>query len=1108
MEFSSKFEAKTIESQVREYLDSADLRGQITESDRREKIRFIEGPPTMNGSPHAGHLRGRVIKDLWYRLNTLRGMQIEFNAGWDTQGLPVELQAEKELGVTGGKTQAIEEFGVERIVAECKKVVAKYTKEWVNVDRMLGISLDHDRAYRTLDDAFIEREWKVLQSALEDGNIREDHTVIAYCPSCQTSLSHAEVGQGYRETVDPSLYYTVRLESDRKDGSLHDAHLVVWTTMPFTLITDAMVGVHPDEDYVHVRVDDNEQTWVVGKTRLEGFLAEIGARDFYILGATRGAELEGMRYVHPLLDLIDGLAGMVKTHPAKYHKVVAEDFVDVNAGSGLVHIAPANGEEDIRVARERNVEIFSPIDDTVKFTGEAGARYGGLYVRDADDIIVEDLRERGSLVRISSIRHSYPHCWRSGHALVWLARRGFFYDTAKIGERTTRAAGEVEYFFEPPKNRFLGIINDRHPWCISRERIWGCPLPAWRCAECGDLTWHFSRKSIIAGAAALPDGPKFELHKPWMDRITVHCQTCGSPDTQREDFVLDTWHNSGSAPWSSLDDDEYKNEIPVPFLTEGIDQTRGWAYTLLLENVILQKDAVAPFKSFLFQGHVLDKNGQKMSKSKGNVLGGGELLSKYSVDAIRFYFMWKASPIEPLNFSIDEVMARPYKMLGILYNLHLYYRQNSTYDGFDGSTHTISWAAEQGQLKESESWLLSKLQKLIRTVTEKNESCRYHEAMRALDDYVVNTFSQTYVRMTRGDIWNEDDENRDRRLAVYAVLHHVLRVIDVMMHPVCPYITEYLWQTAFVGAGKETGTHSDGGAASILLASWPIYDGGMVDDNLEMSFDAMINVISASGAARTTNQLKGRWPLDEAIICVRGTTRERLSPLVGMLRKQINVERVRIVEISQWGTGAAHVLEMHRSGIPIVVTARLNARSVGPKAKHHMGALVRKFQDADPILVAQSLQEHRTYDVVITEDNNNITLDEDDITIGYEAADGFALSARGGDSAAAAIDSDHSDTSCVVLLSTTRNRELTARGLVKDVARRIQSLRKEIGYNPTDILKRASITGLEGEPLEMLQERTEELAFLVRVRAVDFEETCSVYKDEDVDGQKIRISVE
>ena len=1065
MELSTKFDAKAIETEVKEYVKSIDLEKQIFASDKPEKIRFIEGPPTMNGIPHAGHLRGRVIKDLWYRYNTLQGKKIEFNGGWDTQGLPVELQVEKELGVTGGKTEAIKEFGVERIVSECKKVVEKYNKTWVEVDDLLGMSFNHEKAYWTFRDEFIEREWQVLKKAHENGILEEDFTVIAYCPSCQTSLSHAEVNQGYEEVKDPSLYYKVKLVDE-------DAFLIVWTTMPFTLVTDAMVGLQPEEDYVYVKVEN--ETWVVGKTRLEEFMTEVKIEDYKIEKTVKGSEFEGKKYIHPLLDLIPELNECSKVD--NFHVAVSESFVDASTGSGLVHLSPANGEEDIKIANKRKVKVFSPIDDEVKFTSQAG-KYQGMFVRDADRPIVEDLKECNALVKIGKIKHKYPLCWRSHHPIVWLARKGWFYKLDRLDNKAIDAAESVEYYFEQPKNRFLGIIKERHPWCISRERIWGCPLPVWTCEECNERNWFFTRKEIVESADNLPDGPDFELHRPWIDNITIKCKKCGSTKTKREEYVLDTWHNSGSAPYSSLTDEEYSKEIPAPFFTEGIDQTRGWAYTLLIENVILNNGPTPPYKSFLFQGHVLDEKGGKMSKSKGNVLEGIELLEKYPADLIRFYFMWKASPIEPLSFSTEELMSRPYQVINTLFNLHLYFKQNSQYDNFEKS-NTVEWAKQKNLLTSPDIWLLSKLQKLILKITDRNNSCKFHEGAKAIDDFIINNLSQIYIPITRGELWDEDEEKKERRLAIYAVLAEVLKTLDILIHPFCPFTSEHLYQTVF--DGKQ----------SILLDKWPESQESLVNEEIEESFDIMKDVVSVSSAARMKGKLKRRWPLNEAKICVKKGLKSKLESLSELLQSQLNVEKFNVIETEK-ESGLEQILELKQLGLPAKPVIELERKRIGPKAKQHMGKLVAKFSETDPEEILSSLQNNSKFDFDI--DGEVISLDNEDFIVDFDADENFAVSKR----------DDY-----VVFISTARNKEMMAKGLIKDVARRLQTLRKERGYNPTDVLGVASILDLDEESLEMIKEKADDLAFLVRVKQVNFTESCKEYKDDDIDGQKIRISVE
>jgi isoleucyl-tRNA synthetase len=1064
LHLAKEFDSKNIEDEIRAYHAKIDLQKMISEAEgTKSKIVFIEGPPTMNGVPHAGHLRGRIMKDFWYRYMTLKGHNVVFNAGWDTQGLPVELQAEKELGITGGKTEILKSFGIERLVEECKRLVHKYHERWIKVDQLLGMSFNQEKAYWTYKDEFIEREWQFLKKAHETGVLTEGYRVVAYCPSCQTSLSHSEVNQGYDIVQDPSLYYKVKLESD-------DAFLIVWTTMPFTLVTDAMVGLNPEENYHYVKVEN--ETWIVGEKRLDEFMKEVKVENYNITKTVKGSEFEGKKYIHPLLDKIPKLKELASE--ATIHVAVAESFVDANTGSGLVHLSPANGEEDYEIARKRNAPIFNPINDEVKFTEDAG-KYAGLFVRDADRIIVEDIKEVGALVRIGKIKHKYPLCWRSHHPIVWLAKREFFYMLDRLGDKAIEAAENAEYFFEQPKNRFLGIIKEKHPWCISRERFWGCPLPIWNCKNCGHVERLFSRKEIIDSAVELPDGPNFELHRPWIDKVVIKCKKCNA-NMEREKFVLDTWHNSGSAPYSSLTDEEYSSGIPAQFLTEGIDQTRGWAYTLLIENVILNNKPIAPFKSFLFQGHVLDKNGNKMSKSLGNVMDAEEMLTKYPVDLIRFYFMWKSSPIEPLNFSTDEMMSRPYQILNTLYHIHLYFKQNSEYDKFDSGATPIQSVQSKGLLHPPDIWLLSKLQKLIIQVEENNDKCKFHESARAIEDFIINSLSQIYIPITKAEIWEEDGSN-ERRFAIYAVLYEILKTLDILIHPLCPYTSEYLYLATF-------------DKSSVLLNRWPKYQQVLINESIEESFDLMKESVSVSAAARMKAKLKRRWPLNEAIICVKKLQKPKIERLSELLLSQLNVEKFKIVEIEN-KEGLELLDEMQKANLPVRPIIEMDRKKIGPKAKQHMDLLLSKFSDTKPEDITMELLSNGSYTFDVGP--AKITLYREDFVVDFDARDGFAYSKR----------------DClVVFISTVRNREMMSRGLVKDLARRLQTLRKERGYSPTDILQTASILDLDDESLEMVKEKSSDLAFLVRVKKIDFAGVGKNYKDDDIDGQKIRISVE
>ncbi|HEX5904457.1 MAG TPA: class I tRNA ligase family protein, partial [Candidatus Nitrosocosmicus sp.] len=745
-------------NQIRDYYNDPSIKIKIKNfTDNPDNfsstIGFIEGPPTMNGEPHLGHLRGRIIKDLWYRKSFIQKKKLIFRAGWDSQGLPVELQAEKILGLTGNKFENLRKVGIEKIVETCKKIILEYNKKWLEVDHLIGMSFDYQNAYWTYKDSYIEREWTYIKKALQDGILKEWFRVVAYCPSCQTSLSNAEINQSYEEVEDPSFYYKVKLANS-------DVYIVVWTTMPFTLVTDELVGINPSATYLTVQVNHNKaiEKWIVSQNRLEELMKELVIDEYEILNTFEGKALEGQSYIHPLISNIPGLEKLVSSN--KIHFVAAEAFVDFTTGSGIVHLSPANGEEDFDIATKRGLPVFVPIDDRVFFTKDAG-KYHNKFVRDVDTEIVEDMQRAGSVVQIGRILHKYPTCWRSHHKIVWIARKEYFYMIDQMGSKPYEAASSVEYFYDQPKNRYLEIIKEKVPWCISRERLWGTPLPIWKCRTCFIIEGLFTRQEIVQRAIKLPHGENFELHRPWIDEVIIGCHKCNG-EMVREPFVLDTWHNSGSAPYSSLTNKEFEDLIPASFLTEGIDQTRGWAYTLLMLNVILKNSSQSPFRSFLFTGHVLDEKGNKMSKSLGNVVDASTLLKDNPVDLVRFYFLWKSSPIEPLNFDTKEMISRPHQVLSTLYYLHVYYKQNADYDKFNYVTLAgkVDLNINKELLKSQDIWILTKLDKLISSSTNLLNECRFHEACHEIEDFIINSLSQTYVPLIRYDLWSDDLENK------------------------------------------------------------------------------------------------------------------------------------------------------------------------------------------------------------------------------------------------------------------------------------------------------------------------------------------------------------
>ena len=1070
MKLGGKFIAKEIENEMRDRLNTLDL-GSLVEDEinrRGNIVGYIEGPPTMNGEPHVGHLRGRIIKDLWYRYNILQKRRVIFRAGWDCQGLPVELQAEKELGLTGSKIDNVRRVGIEKIVTTCKQIIQKYNEKWILVDKLLGMSFDYDNAYWTFHDKYIEREWKYLEKAWKDQLLKEWFRVVAYCPSCQTSLSNAEVNQGYKTVEDPSFYYKVKL-------SLDDVYLIIWTTMPFTMVTDEMVAVNPEQDYARVKVGSEE--WIVGQHRAHDLLNDLGIDKYSVVQVVKGRELEGLNYIHPLLNMIPGLAELAKD--PKVHSVVAEEFVDITTGSGIVHLAPANGQEDFQVAERRKIPIFVPIDDRAAFTQEAGL-FQGLFVRDADAKVIKAMKAVNAYLLLGRVEHQYPTCWRSHHKIVWLARREYFYMIEQLEDRPILAASNVEYFFDAPRNRYLEIIKEKVPWCISRERIWGTPLPIWTCRRCSHKLGLFSRNEIIKYADHLPDGPAFELHRPQIDRVEIKCGRCGSK-MQREPFVLDTWHNSGAAPYASLRDDEFSSIIPAAFMTEGVDQTRGWAYTLLMQNVILTGGSLAPFKSFLFQGHVLDEKGNKMSKSLGNVIDAYHLLKENAVDLVRFYFMWKSSPIESLNFSLTEMTTRTYQIMSTLFYLHVYFSQNSQFDNFDRKANDLGWALKTDLLRIADKWVLSKLEYVINEVTASFQKCRFHEGAKSVEEFVINTLSQTYIPMTRNEIWDDSLETLNRRLAIYAVLGHVLRQIDIMIHPFSPYTSDYLYLSCF----------SD--RKSVLLEAWPARNKALIDIKIETVFDKLMEIVSLSNSARMKAKLRRRWPIRNVWICYPAQDHFDLESMPEMLKTQINVQNCIFIQY-QNDTYLHKLLSLLDTGVPITPKVRLSKKNIGQKARGDFEKVLISFENVNPYQLLRMIDSSGEF-MLAYENGRGVKLTLEDLELSYDPKPGFALAEKDG---------------IAVIIDGKRDKELIALGVMRDIARNLQQLRKERGYNTTDIIPTAHIADLSEEEISDLLPLAEELKYLVRVNKIITSESRIQdvdYKVIELDGRKLYISV-
>ncbi len=844
---------------------------------------FLEGPPTTNGFMHVGHARGRTLKDVKLRYMRMKGHCVWDQAGWDTQGLPVEIEVEKKFGLKSKKD--IEKLGVEKFVEECQQLVNYYIEHWVKASKRLGLWLDYDHAYETRHPKYIEQVWRFIKKAYEKGLLYEGLRVVPRCPRCDTALSNHEVAQGYKEVDDPSVYFKLPLLDEP------NTYLVVWTTTPWTIIANEMAVVHPDETYVVIEV--GYERWIVAEKRLKAFARDVELKNYSVVGRLKGRELEGRKYRHPLMEEVP----YHRNHDSKpYHTVYAADWVTMEEGTGVVHAAPAHGPEDFKLAQKVGVEVYTPLRQDGYFGEEAG-RFRGLWFEEANKHVIEALKAKGLLVHAGTYRHVYPFCWRCDTRLFYYASRQWFIRiTDEIRRKMAEEVYSIRWAPSWAAKRMGDWVESARDWCISRERYWGTPLPVWKCTRCGHVVVVGSLeelRKLAINPEEVPDDP----HRPQIDRVKLRCPKCGGVMV-REPFVVDVWMDSGVAYTAALAQYNWlklwENLYPYQWITEAADQTRGWFYTLLVTAVIWH--GRKPYREVLLQGHVLDKYGKKMSKSRGNVVWALEWMEKHGADPMRLFLLSRA-PWDSINFDPDEV-ERYRGYLNILWNT---VRFADTYMELDKWKPKSPAAA---RLAPEDRWILYRLSLALKRMSEAIESDNMHKAVQALVDMVVEQVSHRYIPLVRPRVWEEEmTESKD---AAYATLYYVLRSLLQAAAPLTPFITEYLYQ-AFVRK------YEPDTPESVHLTEWPTVPSELLDEKTYAAVEELFKASEKILAARSERRLRRRWPLRRAAILVKDEDwRSVFEEAASVLARFANIKSVAVTSSEpDWAFRALRVETEH-----------------------------------------------------------------------------------------------------------------------------------------------------------------------------------------------------
>jgi isoleucyl-tRNA synthetase len=891
---------------------------------------FYEGPPTANGRPHAGHVLARIFKDIYPRYRTMRGYLVERKGGWDCHGLPVEIAVERELGISS--KEEIEAFGIAEFNRRCRESVFTFVEEWNALTERIGFWVDLDDAYRTLDASYVESVWWALRTMSDRGLLYEGHKVVPYCPGCGTALSSHEVAQGYRDVVDPSIH--VRLPVAEDGGPLQAGdELLVWTTTPWTLVSNAAVAVHPELTYVRAKTSKLGAPVVVAEALAGRVLGDEG--ELEVLDRFPGAALDGVRYEPPF-----GFIAAAE-YGERGHTVLLADFVSAGDGTGLVHTAIAFGEDDFRLGQRYGLAVVNPVRADGTYDERIG-QYAGRFVKDADRDLVADLDGRGRLLRAGEIEHSYPHCWRSGDPLLYYAKRSWYLATSRLRDRLVAANETVDWHPEHIKHgRFGDWLENNVDWALSRERYWGTPLPVWRCPA--------GHVHVIGSFAELEElsGVRLEdPHRPYVDEVAFPCPQCAQR-MERVPEVIDAWFDSGSMPFAQHHvpfehEARFRERFPADFICEGLDQTRGWFYSLLAVSTLLFDRS--PYRHVVCLGLILDAEGQKMSKSKGNIVGPWDVIDRFGADAFRWYFFTAKQPWDGYRFSTDAIGEGVRLFLRQLWNTFAFL---STYE-----------PEAEGAETDLDRWIRSRLAGTVAEVTERMDAFDATTAGRAIAAF-VDDLSNWYVRRSRRRFWEGDG-------AAFATLRECLVTTAKLLAPFTPFLADELYESL------------DGTEASVHLCDWPEADAAVRDHELEAAMATARETVRLGLAARGQAKVKVRQPLHEAVVVAAGAERAAIERLADVVRDELNVKALRFVdEADELGT----------------YEVRPNYRTLGPRFGKAMPKVAGAVAALDAAHVAARLRDGGTVGVSI--DGRDHELLADDLLLALQPLEGYQLEREG-----------------------------------------------------------------------------------------------------------------